>query len=365
MRYNFLLTIILALLASPMGNLRAQTCSDTRRISQSYHVNKNTTVDITNKYGKIHVITWNKDSVRIEISRTVKTTSQEKLEKIKDNIDFDFTGTEYYVTVKTVFGNKYYNFFDEIKNLTESIFPSETQVTIDYVVMLPQNMNLKLDNRYGDVYADDLKGNITLSLSNGDLKVNRLEGMVDITLSMGEASINYLPEASLDLTYSEVMIRDAGKLNINTKLSKITIENASEVKLNTRRDDIHINSLEKLYGEGYFSDLWVLDFMKEASFKMKYGNLSLENISNEFSFINLDEEFTDVNLFFERDASYQLDISHKDTNVRYPKDISTVEEKMMDEENKQMLVFGYVGKKDARAKLKINGLKGGINILHK
>ncbi len=47
---------------------------------------------------------------------------------------------------------------------------------INYMVYVPAHMDVVLNNKFGDIYMDDLDGQVDIELSNGVLKANRLEG---------------------------------------------------------------------------------------------------------------------------------------------------------------------------------------------
>jgi len=150
-----------------------QTYSENRKIFRSYKVENSTTVDITNKYGKVHIIPWDEDSVRFEIELTIKAQSSSRLRKLKNSVDFDFTATGYYITAKTIFGSKYNSFLSDIRNLAETLIPKH-QIIIDYIVKVPDNISLKINNKYGDIFTDNYNGDLDIFLSNGDLKANNL-----------------------------------------------------------------------------------------------------------------------------------------------------------------------------------------------
>ena len=48
---------------------------------------------------------------------------------------------------------------------------------------------------------------------------------------------------------------------------------------------------------------------------MKYGNLSCENIAEDFSLIDIKSSYTDVDLFMPAKASYSFDIHHTNAFV--------------------------------------------------
>ncbi|MBA4321528.1 MAG: hypothetical protein C0408_01800, partial [Odoribacter sp.] len=63
MKYKFTLTLILILI-SPLL-LKGQSYSEMRSFQKAFLVNKEMTLEITNKYGTIHLTNWNKDSVSV------------------------------------------------------------------------------------------------------------------------------------------------------------------------------------------------------------------------------------------------------------------------------------------------------------
>jgi len=198
----------------------AQTYSESKNIVRSFPVNPETRLDISNKYGKVHVMNWKKDSVRLEVELLVKSSNLDRLEKIMNEIDVEFTGTSYYIIANTRFGNTGNNFISDLIDLSGTVIPSKNQVEINYTVMAPSGLTVNLSNKFGNIYMDDMKGEVTISLSNGDIKINRLDGHADINLNFGNGVINSLNNAKLNLTYADIEIRHANQLAIVSKSSK-------------------------------------------------------------------------------------------------------------------------------------------------
>jgi len=363
MIYNKLL-VAFFLIAFWTININAQTYTENRKIVKIFKAGKSTTVDITNKYGKIHVIPWDKDSVRFEINLTIKSQNNSRLKKLKNNIDFDFTRTEYYITVKTTFGSKYSSFLSDLKNLAETFIPSY-QVSIDYTVTMPNDLNLKINNKFGDIFTDDYKGELNIILSNGDLKANKLSGNTNIDIKIGDGVINSIKNGKIFISYSEFRIKKADQLNINSRSSKINIDTVNVLKTHSRRDKYYISEINNLFGETYFSYLWIYKLNNELNFKLKYGNLNLEFVNPQFSFLNINSAFADLNLFFARQSNYQIDITHKNVNLNYPREIAKLQEKSINNDEKQFLTFGTIGTADYFAKVKIYAERCDINIIHK
>ncbi len=345
--------------------LHAQEYSDNIKLSKSFKVNTSSTVEVYNKYGKLHIVTWEHDSVKFEVHALIQSSNQSKVQKLKDNISFDFTGTEYYITAKTVFGSKYNGFFKDLADFTEGLISSDNQVEIDYKIYLPEYVNLKLNNKFGDIYVESIVGDINISLSNGDLKANKFEGNSIVKITMGNADIKFIKSGKFFTNYSELDIGESDQIHIDSKLSKINIDKVNIIKLSSKKDKIYINSAEQVFGESYFSDIWVYSLKTKMSFKSNYGNLNIELLLKNFKFVDATLEYTDMNVFFESGATFDIDITDKGSHVQYPLDIANVKHEKIDDNEDKYNTFGVIGKGTSTSKIKIEAIKGNIHIFQK
>ena len=119
---------------------RAQTYTD--HIVRNFKISPKSSVEVFNKYGKVHIRTWENDSVKFEVDLRIQTSSNEKLNKLKSQISFDFTNTNYYITAKTTF-NKSGGVFSDV---VETFVPSN-EVSINYVIYIPASTTLKVENK--------------------------------------------------------------------------------------------------------------------------------------------------------------------------------------------------------------------------
>ncbi|MBN2213438.1 MAG: hypothetical protein JW723_04275 [Bacteroidales bacterium] len=356
------LAIVFLITAAPLASQQYS-----KRIVKKYKVNNSTTIDIYNKYGKIYIVTWEKDSVSFNIDLKINASSESKLNKLKSNVDFDFTGTEYYVIAKTRIGRNTNSVISDLADIAGSILSSDNKVTIDYLVKMPKHLNLKLENKFGDVYIDDFDGNINLTLSNGELKANNLNGNAVISVSSGDGIVNSIREGKLIVSYSDFAIKEADKLSVESRSSRINIEQADFLKLSSRRDKINLPEIYELYGESYWSDFTIHQLGNELNLNLNSGNISIDNIRKGFSFINITSEYTDIDLVFERTSVYAIDITHhQDMILNYPRQLASLQTKVINEEDRQELTYGKIGSGSSASKVKITAPKKcTVNIIHK
>jgi uncharacterized protein YozE (UPF0346 family) len=355
LKYKWIL--VLAFLSS--FHVNGAITSHTQRIIKKYKINDETRVYINNKYGKIHVSNWSKDSLEIEINLLIRSSNSTRVYKLKDNIDFDIVKTKYNITATTVFGSRYNSIFSDLINLAESFVSTENQVTIDYTIKAPLWANISIEHKYGDIFIDDSEGEMNIKLSNGELKANRLEGATIVTLSSADADIYHMKDGKVIITYADLNIKSANKLNINSKSSNVFLSDIEYLKVDSRRDKYYITTLDKSFGDTYFSDFSISELNREVSYDMSYGNMNIEKIARDFSLINLTSEYTDISILFDRHASYNFDMTHfNDIAFNYPKELSKLQEKLIDEEKSEFLVYGTIGPaENTNAKVNIKAFK--------
>jgi len=363
MKYSRFLLLIISLVIS--GNVLAQEYSDSRKIVKSYPAGTSTNVDISNKYGKVLIIHSDNDSVRIVIDLTIKSQNESKLEKLKSSIDFDFSTTSQYIIARTIVGGKQSKWASQLQSLTDVFDNQGNKVEINYTIHAPDYVNIKIENKYGDVYVDDLKGDFVLALSNGDFKAGSISGNADIEIKFGDGDIKYLNKGKVSVLYSDFYLSKANRINFDSRSSKIRIDDINVLKINSRRDKYYITENNKLYGETYFSDLILTHFYKETNISMKYGNLTMENIDRMFTFIELNSKYTDIKLYFIKGSGYRFNMVHNDIDFTYPETLGKLEEKPVDADSKDILTQGSVGNSQSMSKVKITANSGKISIVHK
>ena len=208
MKYK-LITLLLIVGSLAFSALQAQVYERSRELTKTFRVYEETTLEVHNKYGNIHLFPWQKDSVRIRIEVEVKANKESKADKIYDYIDFDFSHTKYYIEAKTAFRQNRSAFWSEVSDLASTLFSGNNKAQIDYYIYLPADIEIKLENKFGNIYTTNHSGKMIIELSNGDFKANDLSGYVDFDFSFGNASIGQMDEGKLKLGYGELEIEKA------------------------------------------------------------------------------------------------------------------------------------------------------------
>ena len=356
--------VILAIL--PLAS-RAQAFSDREFTVRSFPVYPQTNIEVNNKYGKIHVITWKKDSVKFVIDLNLSSSSLSKLHKVKNSIRFDFTSSNYYITAITDFGGTGNQIFTELRNLSESLIPGKNNIEVNYTVYCPESVNLTLINKFGDIYIDDLRGEINISLSNGDMKINSISGEAQIELNFGSGIFNHLTDASISGSYSDINIKQAEKLQVVSKSSTLDIDEVDLLKIDSRRDKYFLTQVHTFRGSTNFSQVWLENLGCEADLNLKFGDLTIDRILPDFCRINILSDYADLNLYVQKGTGYQADIYHpNDALINFPEGVADKLLTTIQKSENEKHSFYKTGQGENLPLLKIQALeKCYINVIHK
>ena len=137
-------------------------------------VDRETTLDVSNKYGTIQITPWNKDSAYIRAEIKAYSKDRSKINKMFDGINVNISGSKYIVRAQTEFSSNINTLFESFKGMTNKIISYDSHIEINYYINIPEYLNLKIENKYGDLYMENCSGEFRISISNGSFTANSL-----------------------------------------------------------------------------------------------------------------------------------------------------------------------------------------------
>jgi hypothetical protein len=358
MNYKNLILIYLIFLR--FSSLEAQNDSETRSIIKTVPVDKETSFEVTNKYGSIHITSWSKDSAFIKAEIKAYAPNQTKLDKMFDGITINITDTKYLVRAQTDFTQNINMLFESFKGMTSKLISYDSRVEINYYISIPEYLNLRLDNKYGDVYMEDSKGKVTISVSNGSFKANSLGRESSVTFTFSDVTINSMASGKINASFSDLTIGETGDLIINSISSRYEINKAEVIVAESKRDKFFIENIEVLKGNSYFTDFKIGNLKKEVDLLTRYGNVSADMVENKFESISINSGYSDISFRFNKGNSYNFDIRQVNSFLVLPEEVVMSEKKTINEEKKEYITTGSVGKNPGTIKVKIDATHGNI-----
>ena len=337
--------------------------TETREFYKRFRIQPETKIDITNKYGRIELNTWDKDSVVIQFRMEISEKKSTKLSKTLDNLDFDISNSQHFLVVKTQVDKNKTQLETELQKFKETMLQTNGSIRIDLVVWLPDNHELRLENKFGDIVMGNYSGETQIVLSNGKLKTGDLGKNASLNLSFADATIDNLPIARIVSNYSDIQIKNAETLRFESKSSTIEVMNSETLNIDSRRDKFRIRLVNNVDATGNFSQFWISELKDKANFRMSFGSLEMEKILSTYNNIFIDARSADVNLYFSPEAKFNFQITETKTDLKLGREMKVENKEVLDSKENKVRHSGYFGKKIKEDQLIINAIGGETNIL--
>lgn len=363
MKYNY--PIILMLLLPVSITLSGQEMSDSKTLSKTFSVGDHAALEVTNKYGDIHISHTLKDHISIRAEVTATSNRGDRLDAMMSDVEISLTKNDETVRAETSFSKGITPLFETLKGLTKNLINFDSRLKIDYFIECPAYTALRITNSYGDVYIGDETSELELKLSNGNLDAGTVRDAQLMELTFCKANVKSISAGKLILSFSELRTKEADKIKMESISSKVWIDQCNSLDLDSKRDDISFESVNAITGTSYFSDIIAGNVSDEINLATKYGNLSFENIVPGFSLIDLRSSYTDIDLAMPERASYNLEIKHTNAFVSLPGIKPEPERTEINADDKEYLTRASVGNTPDRSEIRIDATRGEVRILQK
>ena len=318
-------------------------------IEKEFNSNSATLVDITNKYGDVVIKESTDDIVKIKVKIRVKVSSESRAQKTFDKIAISI--------------NKSENSIKALTALTSSI--SNVDFSIDYEIFMPKDLKLKLYNKYGGVFINELTNLVDIAVKYGSLKINNLTRGKEaeknkIYVGYSSATIKNCNWTKIESAYSTMNVNNAFALIVLTKYSNWDIKRVNSLVMSSKYDQpINIDEVGNLViTEGKYADYNIenLNYYLEAN--IKYSNLEIDNVDENFEELKVNLRYGQFSAEMADEAQYKFsgEAEYGDLDV----ELTKVEHKIR--ENSYLKIEGYKGSSNAKANIHVSGRYSKIEI---
>ena len=337
---------------------------------ESYTLDKGGKVDLENIYGQIDIRTWSKNEVNIKVSIKVNTSSDSKAESTFERIKIAFGNSGGVVSAKTIIDSQksFWNFLQR--------WWGDADLRINYEVNMPAFANLEVENKYGDLKAASVDGNVVLNIKYGNFTLDHAASDLIVDLGYGNGVVAKANQANVDLAYGKIRINDANEVVIDSKFSKVTIESANQITSESgydgydlgdvgifinegKYDNIKIQKVEELSVETKYTKVDVNELTISAFARLSYGGLTIDNVASSVTEIDAKGKYTGFEIDLGGLPNFQLEADTKYTKLYLPDGINTTK---VIRENNEHYVEGFRGNNTTDVQVKLSAHYGGLRL---
>lgn len=299
--------IATALYVQPL--LAKEDAEKTKNIKKSYEVDNTIKLSIENQFGKVHVNTWDKNTIEIEVNikaiRSSDSKAQDALDKIKIEIIEDLK-TKKLISYRTILDGKINNSKGE-------------ELRIDYTISMPAGNSLKLENSFGDVYLAEFSGDLDLEVSYGSFKTEKIKGLAEVELEFGNGEMVSMANGKLEVSYSKLSVEELGNVNVENEFSDLNIGKAGKLELESKYGSVDIREIQHLVADVEFSGFSIDKLYKSLKANMEYPNdAEVKWVSKDVSQIDVSSNFGSIDLGLQKGMSGMVGLKSSFGDISVP-----------------------------------------------
>lgn len=262
-------------------------------------------LQISNKFGEVKFINEGGSEITIDVLVKIEGTNERKVAELIDKINVSFSKTGGTVKAETSIENNY-NF--------------RGNFSIDYLVNVPSEKNLAVENKYGNVVVNRLTGTGKFDVQYGSLTAVALKGIsTKVLLAYGKAKIDETENIEMEIRYSNITMGESENIRLDTKYSTADIDKARDIQTESRYDKLNIGELVSLTADTKYSQVKVGKLMKSLQIGTGYGGIKVDNVDPGFESIIINNSYGNIYLGLNA-ASYTVDASCQYCGISYPQE---------------------------------------------
>jgi hypothetical protein len=311
-----------------------------KHYDREFKVSPTSKLYVENKYGQISIENWDKSAISIHVEVKVENSSDERAKAMLEAIKVEFSETGNLISAITRFDEdirkSYPRFFSSISN---------TELSINYKILMPKNIEVELVNKYGNIFVNELNARVAVDLNYGNFKANKLglgdsQPLNSIEIGYGDVTITEANWIKVEMKYSNLNIDAAQAMVVLSKYSKVYLGRVNSLVLESKYDKYEIDSVTNLEGESGYTDFTIFNLGKKFNLIAKYGNVKMLNVSDSFQSIRFEGAYTGLKAGINPGVSYRIDAEAAYGNININAEKSAVSRI---EDNTTVQVSGLVG----------------------
>jgi hypothetical protein len=282
--------LVVVALTTSTGIVNAQKAE--KQISKEYKISEGYLLGISNKYGEINLVNWDRNHLSVEVIITTEATSQSKAEELLNAIAIDVAEktSEVHFTTK----------------IDSKKMSGNNKMSVVYKVKVPSYINVDLAQSYGNVFIQDISGMAEIVLKYGNLTANSLAASGKDTwntmdLAYGKAAIDHVNAMNINIQYSELSIDDSEVLSIESTYSKFSLGKIVNLDFQSKYDKLFVDVLEG-----------------SMTLESDYTQVSVGTISNQFKEIYAEMTYGNFKAGLDKNCAFNIDAKTEYGSISIP-----------------------------------------------
>lgn len=295
---------VVSLLSAGVANAEEKQ----KEYHETWSVSEVSALELINKFGEVKINNDGGNEVTIDVTVTVDAANERKADELLNMIDVKFGKSGSTIKAETTI---------------ESNFKSQRKFSIDYVVNIPSDKNLSIENKYGNTIVNSLEADGIFDIKYGNFTANELKtpagGILKLDLKYGNGSIGEATNLEAEVGYSPLTIEELKTLKLESKYSTIEVEEGGDFTIESKYDKLRFGEANSIDATTKYTNLKVDQLAKSLKIESGYGGIQVNEVSAGFEFITVTNSYGQISLGL-NDANYQVEANCRYCGISYPED---------------------------------------------
>lgn len=323
-----------------------------KKIKKEYTVNPDARLKINNSYGNVNVVSWEENRVVIEVFIKTNGNNEDRVQEKLDEIDVDFEGNASFVSATTELNKGSGSWWKSWKD-------SNVNREIRYEVKVPVTIDVDINNDYGDIYINKIRGNAKINCDYGKLILGELLGDNN-TLNFdytNNATIEYMKSGRITADYSSFTLDKAGNIELNADHTKSEFGEVKSLNYVCDYGKLQANATGTLIGRGDHLTTTIGTVQGDINLNTNYGSVRIGELASNAGDVVIQSDYTGIKLGYHRDYNFTFNISLEYSGLSGQDDLEFTKKRV---ESRDKYYEGFYGSSSSQNNININSEYGGV-----
>lgn len=346
-----LMPTLIIILISTTTSLRAGETTKVL-IEKTFDVGKSVKLVVRHEHGNVKCNNWDKDVISIKLTARTKTTDQEKAEKAFSRIRWDVHGDASEVYVESKITNK-------------SNYNKHIDVSIDLEIFMPKSISLDFENKFGNAFIEEVEGIAIVTSEYGAITIDALYAAESrVKVEFGSGKIGNFGGGNLSVSYGKLALGSAGQVSVRSEYSDFTAGELASISLKAEGGNVKIGKVVSLKGTSSFGNLEIDELTNSIDIETAYGSLVVRHVDENFSDLNIVNEYGSAKLYIPDDATYHIEARTEFGSFKYQESLADFSYRV--KSHNESTYKGIIGKgSNPTSKVTVESSYGSVSLITK
>lgn len=354
-----LLTTTLVLAKNPFTNDFKGRYTKEKTIKKEYNVNADALLKITNSYGNLKITSWNENRVEITVIITTSGNNEEKVAKQLDEIDVGFDASPQMVAAETRIEKGNQSWWS---SWTSSNSSNNVNMEINYIIKMPVTNAVDLNNDYGGIYLNKLKGKASISCDYGHMELGELladNNFISFDYT-NNSTIGYMKSGKINADYSTFTLEKAGTIELNADYTKSTFKALETLNFACDYGTLTAEEIGSIKGRGDYLSVRLGSVSGNVDLNADYGSIKIDELTAAAGDVSIQTDYAGIRLGYAPDYHFNFTISLEYAGLSGEEDFDIVTKRI---ESSDKYYKGNYGGANAANTVNISSEYGGVTFV--